>query len=117
MPRPQKPRIICEMPKYSMFGPKGERMSNLKKIELTIDEFETIRLLDHDGYNQEEAAKQMNVARTTVQRIYDIARKKVAESLVEGAALIIEGGEIEMCNEDCERCLGRRKFKHRNQHE
>jgi len=117
MPRPAKPRIICEMPKYSVFGPKGERMNKLKKIELTIDELETIRLLDHQGYNQEEAAKQMNVARTTVQRIYDIARKKVAESLVEGAVLIIEGGEIKICDEDCEHCLGRRKFKHRNRHE
>lgn len=113
MPRPAKPRSICEMPKYSVYGPKGERMSKLNQIELTIDEFETIRLIDYLDYNQEEAAAQMNVARTTVQRIYNIARKKVAKSLIDGSVLIIEGGEIVMCEDDCEKCLGHRKFRNR----
>ncbi len=114
MPRPTKPRNICEMPKYSVFGPKGERMSKLRQIELAIDELETIRLIDYLGYNQEEAAIQMNVARTTVQRIYNIARKKLAESLIDGAVIIVEGGEIILCDEDCEKCLGHRKFRQRN---
>ncbi|MBN2541178.1 MAG: DUF134 domain-containing protein [Bacilli bacterium] len=113
MPRPEKPRNICEMPKYSVFGPKGERMNKLKQIELPIDELETIRLIDYLGYNQEEAANQMNVARTTVQRVYNIARKKVAESLIEGAVIIIEGGEIVLCDQDCEDCLGQRRFRNR----
>ncbi len=114
MPRPAKPRNICELPKYSVYGPKGERMNKLNRIELTIDEFETIRLIDYLSFNQEEAAKQMNVARTTVQRIYNIARQKISQSLIEGSVLIIEGGEIVLCEEqDCEECLGRRRFRNR----
>jgi len=90
-------------------------MNSLKKTELKIDELETIRLIDYLGYNQEEAAKQMNVARTTVQRIYDIARKKVADSLIDGSVLIIEGGEIILCEDNCEECLGGRRFRRQQQ--
>ncbi len=106
MPRPSKPRNICEMPKYSVFGPKGVYMNKLNKIAMTIDELETIKLIDYSGYNQEEAAKQMNVARTTVQRIYEIARKKVSQSLIDGSVLVIEGGHVVLCDEDCEKCFG-----------
>ncbi|HPJ23431.1 MAG TPA: DUF134 domain-containing protein [Bacillota bacterium] len=115
MPRPEKPRQICEMPKYSVYGPKGVKMNVLNKTELKIDELETLRLIDYLGYNQEEAAIQMNVARTTVQRIYDIARKKVAESLIDGSVLIIEGGEVVLCDDDCEKCLGHRRFRNRQE--
>lgn len=113
MPRPSKPRSVCELPKYSVYGPKGERMNKLKRIDLMIDELETIRLIDYLDYTQEEAALQMNVARTTVQRIYNNARKKVAESLIDGSVIVIEGGEIILCEEDCEECLGRRRFRNR----
>ncbi|MBI9010359.1 MAG: DUF134 domain-containing protein [Tenericutes bacterium] len=109
MPRPPKPRSICEMPKYSVFGPKGVYMNKLNKIEMSIDELETIKLIDYSGLNQEEAAKQMHVARTTVQRIYEIARKKVSQSLIDGAVLVIEGGHVVLCDEDCEICFGRGK--------
>lgn len=115
MPRPSKPRSICEMPKYSVFGPKGIKMNTLKKVELKIDELETIRLIDYLDYNQEEAAEQMNVARTTVQRIYNIARKKIAESLIDGSVLIVEGGEVVLCDENCEECFGGRRFRNRHQ--
>ena len=114
MPRPAKPRNICEMPKYYVFGPKGERMNKLNQVELTVDELETIRLIDREGYTQEEAASQMNVARTTIQRIYNIARKKVADMLINGSVLIVEGGEIVLCDEeDCEDCLGKRHYRNR----
>ncbi len=105
MPRPAKPRSICEMPKYSVFGPKGVKMNKLNKIELRIDELESVKLIDHLGYTQEEAAAQMNVARTTVQRIYNTARQKIAASLIDGAVIIVEGGEIVLCDEDCNQCL------------
>lgn len=112
MPRPSKPRNICEMPKYSIFGPKGERMNKLESIAMSIDELETIKLIDHLGYNQEEAASRMNVARTTVQRIYNLARKKIAKALIEGAVLVIEGGHVIVCEDDCDECqLGQRGYQ------
>lgn len=64
---------------------------------MTVDEYEAIRLIDLEGFTQEECAEQMNVARTTVQGIYVTARKKLAESLVSGKVLLIEGGEYRLC--------------------
>ncbi len=105
MPRPQKPRNICHMPKYLVFGPKGHRANNAAKITMMLDELETIRLIDYLGYNQEEAALQMNVARTTVQRIYNDARKKLSDSLIEGKMIVIEGGDFKLCENDCVECI------------
>lgn len=65
---------------------------------MTVDEYEAIRLIDLEGFTQEECAGQMNIARTTVQGIYNDARKKVAESLVNGKVLFIEGGEYRLCD-------------------
>lgn len=80
---------------------------------MTVDEYETIRLIDLEGFNQELCAKQMNVARTTVQGIYEVARKKIAESLVNGKVLLIEGGEYHLCGQDGPRCTIERGCRHR----
>lgn len=64
---------------------------------MTVDEYEAVRLIDLEGLTQEECAKQMNIARSTVQGIYIKARKKTAESLVNGKTLLIEGGEYRLC--------------------
>lgn len=109
MPRPSKWRKVCFMPQSNVFGPIGKNMHDEEIIIMTVDEYETIRLIDLEGMNQEECAKRMNVARTTVQRIYNIARKKLANSLVNGHILRIEGGNYTLCDEDeiangCGRC-------------
>ncbi|MFW5794103.1 MAG: DUF134 domain-containing protein [Bacillota bacterium] len=93
MPRPNKKRYIYEMPKYYMFGPKGKRANSLKKITMLIDEFETVRLMDELDLTQAEAAERLGVARTTVQRIYNNARKKLADAIINGKVLVIEGGD------------------------
>ena len=73
---------------------------------MTIDEFESIRLIDVDGFTQEKCAAQMGVSRTTVQGIYDSARKKLAQSLVNGKVLLIEGGEYRLCDGQGNGCGG-----------
>ncbi len=111
MSRPEKPRQICELPLYSMYGPKGKKARDSEKVIMKLDELETIRLLDYEGMNQEEAAKQMNVARTTIQRIYNEARKKIAESIIEGKVIVFEGGEYVLCGDDCENCDKHHNFR------
>ncbi|MGI6050461.1 MAG: DUF134 domain-containing protein [Acetivibrionales bacterium] len=98
MPRPRKWRKVCSLPERNRFGPFGASMHEDNIISMTVDEYETIRLIDLEGFTQEECAKQMNVARTTVQGIYVEARKKLAESLVNGKILLIEGGEYRLCD-------------------
>ena len=100
--RPRKWRKVCSLPERDRFGPLNFEVNNDHFITMTIDEYETIRLIDLEGFKQEECADQMNIARTTVQGIYNDARKKLAESLVNGKVLRIEGGNYELCD-------GRRK--------
>lgn len=103
MARPRKCRKVCAMPKTSCFYPEiGEKAE--AAVTLTIEEYETIRLIDHVGLTQEECADFMQVARTTVQQIYWDARRKLARMLVEGAPLRIEGGTYELCNGRDESC-------------
>ncbi len=97
MPRPTKCRMICRLPRTLEFVPAkdgGEK----EPVVLTVDEYETIRLIDREGLSQEQCSRRMQVARTTVQKIYDSARKKLAEALVNGRPLKIEGGEYRICS-------------------
>lgn len=98
MPRPVKWRRVCGLPGCNRFGPLDQK-EQARSVTMTLDEYETIRLIDLEGFNQEQCAKQMNVARTTVQGIYGQARKKLAESLVEGKILLIKGGEYRLCQD------------------
>lgn len=103
MARPKKSRKVCKLPNSNSFSPLGnEDLDDC--VIMTVDEYETIRLIDYIEYNQEECAKQMEIARTTVQLIYNEARKKVADALVNGRVLVIEGGEIALCEEDNPDC-------------
>ncbi len=98
MARPRKRRRICALPQNNRFGPLGQSAELVDSIVMTVDEFETIRLIDLEGFQQEECAQQMNVARTTVQGIYMDARRKLAEALVHARPLVIEGGEYRLCD-------------------
>lgn len=96
MPRPCKNRRICSIPFCKKFIPQDSMYAD-SAITMTMDEFECIRLIDFEGLRQEECAKRMAVARTTVQSIYSNARKKIAQSLVLGHELIIDGGDYILC--------------------
>ncbi len=98
MARPMKMRKVCSLPERNKFGPLDSPNSINGYLNMTVDEYEAIRLIDLEGFTQEECAEQMNVARTTVQGIYVEARKKIAESLVNGKVLLIEGGEYRLCD-------------------
>jgi predicted DNA-binding protein (UPF0251 family) len=84
------------MPESNYFKPRGIPLSMLEEVILNVDEFEALRLADLEGLYQEQAAERMNVSRPTFGRIIDSAHEKVAEALVKGKALKIEGGEFEM---------------------
>ncbi len=103
MARPKKSRKVCRLPKNKLFSPL-EGANQEDTIVMSIDEYETIRLIDSIGYTQEECAKQMQIARTTVQWVYNSARKKVAEALVNGKCLLIEGGEFALCKQNDPDC-------------
>jgi len=96
MVRPKRCRRIASMPGSSLFKPAGVPACSLAEVIVTVDEFEALRLADYEALYQEQAAERMGVSRQTFGRIVEAARKKVAQALVEGLALRIEGGEIEM---------------------
>ena len=103
MPRPCKRRRICAEPPCRRFAP-GECAGGLPPITMTVDEYECIRLIDHMHLTQEQCARQMAVARTTVQAIYACARSKLAACLVQGRELMIDGGEYQLCDGSREHC-------------
>ena len=92
------------MPVSGRFGPLDIPGNKLEPVSMSVDEYETIRLIDLEEKTQEECAAQMNVARTTVQRVYNDARRKLAEALVEGKMLMIQGGDFELYGEKAGAC-------------
>ncbi|MDI6799467.1 MAG: DUF134 domain-containing protein [Actinomycetota bacterium] len=96
MVRPVKCRRVSFAPDHRYFKPAGVPLSELAETVLSLDELEAVRLADLEGLYQEEAAKRMNVSRQTFGNILSSARRKIAESLVEGKALKIEGGQVHL---------------------
>jgi len=99
MGRPQKNRIIEFPPNHSYFKPRGIPMYDLKEVTLTFDAIESIRLADLLGMTHEEAGRQMGVSRATFGRIVENARGLIAEALIEGKAIKVEGGNYRMMDQ------------------
>jgi uncharacterized protein len=106
MPRPRKHRRIWHDPKPAIFKPVGVPLNRLKTIILSHEELEALRLVDMEDRYQQEAAEQMNVSRSTLQRIVSEARYKVVLALTDGAALHIEGGTFRVATKSwqCNGC-------------
>ena len=97
MPRPKKCRKVCKLPDNLGFYPVTSQQNSCPVV-LSVDEYECIRLIDKEGFSQEECGTYMKIARTTVQQIYTSARKKIADSLVDGLPLKIMGGDFQLCD-------------------
>ena len=95
MPRPPRCRRICGAPQVETFCPDG--CGDSEPIRLTLDEYEVIRLVDLEQQTHERCAAQMDISRSTVQEIYESARRKIAACLVHGKPLHITGGNYRIC--------------------
>ena len=106
MPRPKRKRFLASPPSIDGLKPFGVPMKNLEPVVLLFEEYEAIKLADYEGLSQLEAAKRMEVSRPTFTRVYEKARKSMAQSLVEGKALLIEGGNYytTKCWYKCRHC-------------
>jgi len=96
MPRPRHFRRIGCLPQSNYFKPRGIPLAVLQHVNLSFDEIEAVRLADLEGLYQQQAAEKMNVSRQTFGRIIESAHKKIADALVNGKALSIEGGPIKI---------------------
>jgi predicted DNA-binding protein (UPF0251 family) len=92
MSRPRNHTRVQIPPRIKGFIPIGYYSRTSEPVQLNIEEYESIRLLDYEGLSQVEASEIMEVSRPTLTRIYERARRKIAEALTEAHQLIIEGG-------------------------
>jgi len=105
MPRNKKFRRIGYLSSLKHFAPLKNEI-NIEDVNpnslviLSNEEFETVRLIDYKGYTQVECSKSMNIARTTVQQLYTDARYKLSLMLLEGKSLYIEGGDVELVDDN-----------------
>jgi len=106
MPRTEKNRIVHTPPLFSEFKPIGVPIQNLQQLPLTLDEFEAFRLADYIGLSHAEAADEMEISRSTFTRLIEKSRKKIADFIVEGRVLQIEGGNVHFRNNiiRCQEC-------------
>jgi uncharacterized protein len=112
VPRPLCCRRVEGKPIVSVFKPAGIPNCELDVVVITLDEFEAVRLADLEGEYQEQAADRMKVSRPTFSRIIESAHRKIAEVLISGKALKIEGGTVDTGQRNafrCPRC--KRKWK------
>ncbi|NPA35569.1 MAG: DUF134 domain-containing protein [Chlorobi bacterium] len=98
MPRPKNNRIVFEPPLYKVFVPKGEDSVKPGKVKIGLDEIEAVRLADYNGLTHEEASVAMQISRSTFTRLIEKARKKIADIVINGKELVIEGGNVHFKN-------------------
>lgn len=96
MPRPRLLRKVFLEPNVTYFKPVGVRMIDLEEIVLTVDEFEAIRLKDLEEMGQDKAAEKMEISQPTFHRLVSSARKKLANAIVNGKSIKIEGGTFRL---------------------
>jgi predicted DNA-binding protein (UPF0251 family) len=96
MPRPPKSRRVAFLPEATYFKPAGIPLRVLDEITLSVEEAEAIRLKDLEGLAQAQGAEKMNISRPTFQRVLASARRKIADALLKGKAIRIEGGNFEI---------------------
>ena len=101
-------RRVGFLPRVTFFKPMGVPMDRLEEIRLSVEEAEALRLKDLEALEQDACAGKMNVSRTTFARILSQARQKVADAILNGKAIRIEGGNYE---------LTQRSFRCGNGHE
>ena len=108
MPRPVKSRMVSMSPRATYYKPRGVPMGGLKEAVLTVEGLEALRLADVQKLDQQTAAEMMGVSRPTFSRVLAQARSIVAQALVGGFALRIEGGSFEIAPRQMGRNQGRR---------
>ena len=96
------PRWVTDVPEVKFFKPAGVPLRSIEVVEMTIVELETLRLVDLEGLNQEEAALRMGISRRTFWNDLMSARKKAAYALVNGLAIEIKGGAYSVAGEESE---------------
>lgn len=94
MPRPRICRRIRFHPEINYFKPAGNRLLDLEEVNLTIDEYESIRLKDFEGLEQEECARKMDISQPTFHRLVKDARRKISDAIINGKAIKIHGGNF-----------------------
>lgn len=95
MVRPIKGRRVGFVPEVTYFKPTGIPMHVLEVVSLSVEELEAIRLKDQEALQQEECARIMGISRPTFHRVLGSARGKIADALITGKAIRIEGGNFE----------------------
>lgn len=90
MPRPCRRRRVRGRPNSSYFKPAGIRMIDLEESQLSLPEFEAIRLIDFKEISQEDAGKKMDISQSTLSRVLKSGRKKIADAIVNGKAIRIK---------------------------
>ena len=96
MPRPKKCRKVCKLPPVKKFTVTD--CPDKEYVVLSVDEYECIRLVDYQGFSQEECAEYMQISRATAQLVCDTARSKIASALVNGRGIRIDGGDYRLCD-------------------